>query len=259
MKDTLVRVERRDAIALVTLDRQEVLNALDSALLEAIDLTFASLADDSTLRAVVLTGAGKAFVAGADIRAMASLSPDEALAFARRGQTVFDRIAAFPRPVIAAVNGFALGGGCELALACDIRIGSDRAKLGQPEVGLGVPPGFGGTQRMARLVGPSIAKRLLFTGETVDAARALGLGLLDEVVPGESLLPRCLEIAALVATKGPSAVAACKQAVNRGLETTLYEGLCVEARLFAAAFGTADQKEGMAAFLEKRPARFTGA
>jgi len=256
LEDILVRVQRAGSTAIVTIDRQEVLNALDSALLDEIDRTFATLADDRALRAVVLTGAGKAFVAGADIRAMADLSVDEALAFARRGQAVFGRVASFPRPVLAAVNGFALGGGCELALACDLRIGSDRAKLGQPEVGLGVPPGFGGTQRLARLVGPSVAKQLLFTGETVDAARALSLGLLDEIVPAERLLPRCLEIAAVVASKGQAAVAACKQAVDRGLETSLYEGLCIEARLFAAAFESAEQKEGMAAFLEKRPARF---
>lgn len=254
---TFVRVERKDASAVVTIDRQELLNALDGALLGEIDEAFASLASEAGLRAVILTGAGKAFVAGADIKAMARLSSDEALAFARRGQAVMSRVASFPRPVIAAVNGFALGGGCELALACDLRIGSERAKLGQPEVTLGVPPGFGGTQRLARLTSPSIAKRLLFTGEVLDAARALALGLLDEVVPPEALLPRCVELAATVAARGPAAVAACKQAVDRGLDSTLSEGLDIEARLFGSAFGTDEQREGMAAFLEKRPARFS--
>jgi enoyl-CoA hydratase len=253
-----LRVERLEASALVTIDRQEVLNALDGVLLDEMGQVFSALAREADLRAVILTGAGKAFVAGADIKAMARLSADEALAFARRGQAVTNTVAAFPRPVIAAVNGFALGGGCELALACDLRIGSERARLGQPEVTLGVPPGFGGTQRLSRLVGPSVAKRLLFTGELLDAARALAIGLLDEVVPPEGLLPRCIELAAQVARQGPAAVAACKQAVDAGLDGTLAAGLETEARLFGAAFGSREQREGMAAFLEKRPARFSG-
>lgn len=257
MEGVFVRVERHDATALVTLDRQEALNALTHVMLEELHDVFMGLAHDATLRAVVVTGAGKAFVAGADIRAMAELRPDEARAFARRGQETLARITSLPCPVIAAVNGYALGGGCELALACDIRIGSDRAKLGQPEVGLGVPAGFGGTQRLPRLIGPSRAKRLLYTGETVDAEQALAIGLLDEVVPAEALLPRCLEIAAVIATKSRAAVAATKRAIDDGLEGTLEAGLSLEASLFGAAFGTADQREGMAAFLEKRAARFT--
>jgi len=254
----LVKVTREGAVALVTLDRQENLNALDRDLLEALDTVFRDLARDSGLGAVVLTGAGKAFVAGADIRAMAGMDPAEAQEFSQFGQGVFDRIAAFPRPVIAAVNGFALGGGCELALACDLRIGSDRAKLGQPEVNLGVTPGFGGTQRLARLLGPSKAKLLLFTGEVVAADRALALGMLDEVVPGDDLLAHCMALAARIAGKGPLAVSRCKALVDAGLDTTLTQGQFQEAEAFAGLFATADQKEGMAAFLEKRPAVFRG-
>lgn len=251
-----IRVERHDAVAVLTLDRPATLNALDRGLLEGLAQTFQEL--DGEVRAVVLTGAGKAFVAGADIRAMAEMTPAEALAFSRFGQGVFDRIAAHPCPVIAAINGFALGGGCELALACDLRIGSDRAKLGLPEVGLGVVPGFGGTQRLARLVGPGAAKRLLFTGEVLGAEAALALGLLDEVVPAEDLLAHGLDLATRMAGKGPLAVARCKALVDAGLGAGLAEGQQLEAEGFAALFGTEDQREGMAAFLAKRPAAFRG-
>lgn len=251
-----IRVERHGAVAVLTLDRPATLNALDRGLLEGLAQTFQQL--DGEVRAVVLTGAGKAFVAGADIRAMAEMTPAEALAFSRFGQGVFDRIAAHPCPVIAAINGFALGGGCELALACDLRIGSDRAKLGLPEVGLGVVPGFGGTQRLARLVGPGAAKRLLFTGEVLGAEAALALGLLDEVVPAEDLLAHGLDLATRMAGKGPLAVARCKALVDAGLGAGLAEGQQLEAEGFAALFGTEDQREGMAAFLAKRPAAFRG-
>ncbi len=259
MEPATVIVTREEGLALVTLNRPEALNALNRAVLGELEAVFRALEAEPDLRVVVLTGAGKAFVAGADIKEMADFGPEEAHAFARAGQAVLDRIADFPRPVIAAVNGFALGGGCELALACDLRIASARAKAGQPEVNLGVTPGFGGTQRLARLVGPARAKRLLFTGEVIDADEALRLGLFDEVVSPEALLPRCRELAALIAAKGPGAVAACKAAVDRGLGMTLPEGLTVEAQAFARCFATADQKEGMAAFIDKRPACFTGA
>lgn len=259
MEPATVIVTREEGLALVTLNRPDALNALNRAVLGELEAVFRSLEPEPDLRVVVLTGAGKAFVAGADIKDMADFGPEEARAFARAGQAVFNRIAAFPRPVIAAVNGFALGGGCELALACDLRIASARAKAGQPEVNLGVTPGFGGTQRLARLVGPARAKRLLFTGEVIDADEALRLGLFDEVVSPEALLPRCRELAGLIAAKGPAAVAACKAAVDRGLDTTLAEGLAVEGEAFARCFATADQKEGMSAFIDKRPARFTGA
>ena len=258
MNERWVKVEVAEGVATVTIDRQEALNALNTEIIDALHRVFHSLGKDDSVRAVILTGAGKAFVAGADIKEMADFTPAQARAFSRRGQRVFSEIEAFARPVIAAVNGFALGGGCELAMACDVRIASEKAKLGQPEVNLGVTPGFGGTQRLARLVGRSKAKLLLFTGELVGAEWALALGLVDEVVAPESLLARCREIATLVAGKGPVAVSYCKQAVNAGVETDLEHGLAYESELFAQTFATTDQKEGMQAFVDKRPARFTG-
>ena len=239
-------------LAVVTIDRQEALNALNEETLAGLEGAFRTLGNDPSVRAVILTGAGKAFVAGADIKAMAGYTPLEARAFAQRGQRVFNLIEDFPHPVIAAVNGFALGGGCELAMACDLRIASDRAKAGQPEVKLGVIPGFGGTQRLARIIGRSAAKYLIFTGEVIPAARALALGLFNEVVAPEQLMPRCLEIARLIVSRAPIAVSFCKAAVNLGTETSLGHGLSHEAELFAQTFSTADQKTGMLAFLEKR-------
>ncbi len=258
MDNPTLKLERRDGLALLTLDRPEALNALNLSVFDELEAAFGSLAQDPQLRAVILTGAGKAFVAGADIKEMAAFTPAQARAFSRRGQQVMNQIESFPRPVIAAVNGFALGGGCELAMACDLRIASARAKAGQPEVNLGVLPGFGGTQRLARLVGRAKAKYLLFTGEIISASRALEIGLFDEVVAPDQLLPRCLEIAATIASKGPLAVSYCKRAVNVGIEVPLAQGLDSEAGLFAETFATADQKEGMAAFIEKRPAAFRG-
>jgi enoyl-CoA hydratase len=254
----LVAVTVDDGLAVVTINRPEALNALNDEVLASLEKAFHGLSRDASLRAVIITGAGKAFVAGADIKAMAGFSPLEARAFAQRGQRVFNLIEEFPHPVIAAVNGFALGGGCELAMACDLRIASDKAKAGQPEVNLGVIPGFGGTQRLSRILGRSAAKYLLFTGETLSADRALALGLFNEVVAPDQLMPRCLEIAKVIATRGPIAVSYCKAAVNLGTESTLGHGLSHEAELFAATFATEDQKEGMQAFIDKRPARFQG-
>jgi len=253
----LVKVEG-GSVAVVTIDRPEALNALNDEVLAALEEAFFSLGRDPAVRVVILTGAGKAFVAGADIKAMASFSPLEARAFALRGQRVFNLIEEFPHPVIAAVNGYALGGGCELALSCDLRIASTHAKAGQPEVNLGVIPGFGGTQRLSRILGRSSAKHLLFTGESIAAERGLALGLFNEVVAPDNLLPRCHEIAQLIASRGPIAVSYAKAAVNLGIESTLAHGLSHEAELFAQTFATDDQKEGMQAFIEKRPARFQG-
>jgi len=258
MENPTLRLERRENVAILTLDRPEALNALNLSVFDELEAAFTELARDPELRAVILTGAGKAFVAGADIKEMAAFPPPQAQAFSRRGQQVMSLIEDFPRPVIAAVNGFALGGGCELAMACDLRIASEKAKTGQPEVNLGVLPGFGGTQRLTRLVGRAKAKYLLFTGEVIPADRALALGLFDEVVAPEQLMARCLEIAATIAAKGPIAVSCCKQAVNVGADLPLAQGLDREAELFGQAFATADQKEGMAAFIEKRPAIFRG-
>jgi len=259
MDTPALKLSRQDATAILTLDRLEALNALNLRVFDELEAAFTTLAKDPTLRCVILTGAGKAFVAGADIKEMAAFSSVQARAFSRRGQQVMNLIEGFPRPVIAAVNGFALGGGCELAMACDLRIASEKAKAGQPEVNLGVTPGFAGTQRLAGLVGRSQAKYLLFTGEIISADRALQIGLFDEVVAPEQLLPRCLEIATLTATKGPVAVSYCKHAVNVSAESTLAQGQAYETELFAQAFATQDQKEGMTAFIEKRPAIFTGA
>ena len=253
-----VKVAVTDGVAVVTIDRPEALNALNDEVLAALEGAFHALGNDRGLRAVILTGAGKAFVAGADVRAMAEYSLVQARAFAHRGQRVLSLIEDFPHPVIAAVNGFALGGGCELAMACDLRIASDKAKAGQPEVNLGVIPGFGGTQRLARILGRSAAKYLLFTGEIIGAQRALELGLFNEVVAPEELMPRCLAIAAVIAGKAPIAVSHCKAAVNLGTETTLSHGLSHEAELFAQTFATEDQKEGMLAFINKREPRFQG-
>jgi len=253
-----VRVTITNGIGLVTIDRQEALNALNDAVLAGLEEAFIALDRDLGVRAVILTGVGKAFAAGADIKAIAQFSPQDAHAFAQRGQRIFNLIEDFPHPVIAAVNGFALGGGCELVMACDLRIASDRAKAGQPEVNLGVMPAFGGTQRLARVLGRSRAKYLLFTGEVITAARGLELGLFNEVVPAEQLMARCQELAEAIAAKAPLAVSACKQAVNLGTDGPLGNGLAIEADLFAQTFGTMDQKEGMQAFIEKRPARFLG-
>jgi enoyl-CoA hydratase len=253
-----VKLDILDGIAVVTIDRPEALNALNDEVLAGLEEVFIRMARDPSVLAVILTGAGKAFVAGADIKAMAGLAPVEARSFAQRGQRIFNLIENFHRPVIAAVNGFALGGGCELAMTCDVRIASEKAKAGQPEVNLGVPPAFGGTQRLARILGRSQAKYLLFTGELITAARGVELGLFNEVVPVEALMPRCLEIARIIASKAPVAVSFCKRAVNEGTDGTLGDGLSLEAELFSQSFATADQKEGMQAFIEKRPARFQG-
>jgi enoyl-CoA hydratase len=247
-----VNVNVEAGVVLVTIDRPEALNALNDETLAELEGAFHALGNDRSVRAVILTGTGKSFAAGADIRVMAGFSPLEARAFAQRGQRVLNLIEAFPHPVIAAVNGFALGGGCELAMACDMRIASDRAKAGQPEVKLGVTPGFGGTQRLARILGRSAAKYLLFTGEIITAARALELGLFNEVVAPERLMTRCFELARLIASRAPIAVSYCKAAVNLGTDTNLGHGLSHESELFAQTFATADQKAGMLAFLEKR-------
>ncbi|MBN1233705.1 MAG: enoyl-CoA hydratase/isomerase family protein [Candidatus Coatesbacteria bacterium] len=253
-----IKVELSDGIAIVTIDRQEALNALNSEVLSSLHKVFYELAKESNLKAVILTGAGKSFVAGADIKEMTDYNPVQARAFSLRGQSIFNQIEDFPKPVIAAVNGFALGGGCELAMSCDFRIASDKAKLGQPEVNLGVTPGFGGTQRLARLVGRSIAKYLLFTGEIIKADRALQIGLVDEVIEAEKLMERCMEIAKIIAKKGSISVSYCKRAINKGIEIDLNTALGYEAELFAETFATFDQKEGMKAFAEKREAQFKG-
>jgi enoyl-CoA hydratase len=246
-------VERSDAYAVVTLNRPKVMNALNRALFAELDDAFAALAADSGVRAVILTGAGeKAFAAGADISELASLSATEGQQLARRGQAVFRRIETCGKPVIAAINGFALGGGCELAMACTIRIASDRARLGQPEVKLGLVPGYGGTQRLPRLVGKGAAMKLLLTGDMVGAEEAFRMGLVDEVVPAEALLPRAETLARAIAQQAPLAVAGCIQAVEGGYDLPLDSALELEASLFGLTCATEDKAEGTEAFLEKR-------
>ncbi|MCL6638144.1 MAG: enoyl-CoA hydratase/isomerase family protein [Firmicutes bacterium] len=254
-----ILVETDGGIALVTINRPKVLNALNVETLQELGAAMEELDKNAAVKAVVLTGAGdKAFVAGADIAYMNPLNPIQAKEFSRLGQSVFSRIENLSKPVIAAVNGFALGGGCELAMACDIRVASEKARFGQPEVGLGVIAGFGGTQRLARLVNPGIAKEILFTGDMYDAQAALKMGLVNHVVPAGELLDFCKAMAGRIAAKGPVAVRLTKEAVNQGLEMDLEKAFALEADLFGLCFATADQKEGMGAFLEKRKAVFKG-
>lgn len=254
----LVLVTREDRLAVVTITNPPV-NALNRKVMEALESVFDSLASDAALGAVIITGAGeKAFVAGADISEFPTLNRDNGEALSRRGQLIFQKIADFPAPVIAAVNGFALGGGLELALACDIRVLAENARVGLPEVTLAIFPGYGGTQRLPRFIAPGKAKELIFTGEMIDAAEAYRIGLADHLVPAGQAPARAREIAAKILQRGPVAVRLAKEAVNRGLETTLEEGQKIEASLFGALCDTADKNEGAWAFLEKRPPRFTG-
>ena len=246
-------------IYVLTVNRPQALNALNAETLDELLQAFARVAQDQEARALLVTGAGdKAFVAGADIAAMRNMSALAAHGFSEKGQRVMQVIEALPIPVIALVNGYALGGGCELALACDWIIASERAVFGQPEVNLGIPPGFGGTQRLARIVGRARALELVTTGRQVKPDEALRIGLVNAVVPGAQLTEKGLEMARLIAAKAPVAVRVAKQAVQRGLDLDLANGCVLETSLFAFAFGTADRKEGMTAFLEKRAAKFAG-
>ena len=253
---TPVHVTVENGIATVTIDRPEALNALNSHVLTAIGETARALVGQA--RGIIVTGAGKAFVAGADIAEMAAYGSEAAEAFSRRGQASFQALADFPGPVIAAINGYALGGGLELAMACDILVASDRAVLGQPESKLGVIPGFGGTQRLPRRIGAGPAKWLLMSGENVKADEALRLGLVDRVVPGEQLLAECRTMMGKMLANGPLAVATCKALVDGGLDGRLEDGIAHEASAFGVAFASHDQKEGMKAFLDKRKPEFTG-
>ncbi len=247
-------------IARVTINRPDVLNALNRATLGEIVAAFTALGRNAAVRVVILTGAGeKAFAAGADIRELKDLPPLAAHEFSREGQLACTVISRIGKPVIAAVNGFALGGGCEIALACSIRIGSRKAKLGQPEVNLGVIPGWGGTQRLPRLVGLGLALEAILTGDAIGAEEAYRIGLLNRVVEPEELLPTCEAIARKIAARGPLAVRLALDACQRGLEGSLAEGLALEADAFGLAASTADWREGTGAFLEKREPGFRGA
>lgn len=252
-------VEIVDGVALITINRPAALNALNEELLHELAEVFAAMKDDPSVACVILTGSGaKAFVAGADIAAMQQMDAMTAETFARLGHSVLNAIENLPKPVIAAVNGFALGGGCELAMACDIRLAAENAKFGQPEVNLGVIPGFGGTLRLARLVGKGRAKQMIFTGDMVDAQEAYRIGLANMVLSAESLLGEARKMAAKITSKGPLAVRMAKEAIDSGLEMDQERAGRYEAGLFGLCFASADQKEGMQAFLEKRPAKFNG-
>jgi enoyl-CoA hydratase len=252
-----IALERDDTIGILRFNRPNALNALNNIVFLELNSLLDEIEKEVIPKVVILTGAGeKAFVAGTDIVEMENLSSFEARAFATVARTAIDKVANLNRPVIAAINGFALGGGCELAMACDIRIASEKAKLGQPEINLGILPGSGGTQRLARLVGPSIAKRLIFTGEIIDAQTALSLGLVDRVVPHDQLMDEVKKIAFTIASKSKIALALSKSAINRGLEMDLQTALNYEIECFAQCFASEDQKEGMRAFLEKRKANF---
>ena len=255
-----IQVEQRDdGVAVVTLDRQDALNALNHETLEELRDRLRELAMDTAARVLVLTGAGeKAFAAGADIKEMTEMSVLEGHAWGALGHECARLLESMPKPTLAAINGFALGGGCELALGCDIRYASENARIGQPEIQLAVIPGWGGTQRLARAVGPALAKDLILTGRSVDAAEALRIGLVSAVYPAAELMERVLETGASLAKKSAVALSAAKDATNRALQGDLAAGLSYEAILFAALFATEDQKEGMRAFAEKREPIFKG-
>jgi enoyl-CoA hydratase len=254
-----IQVSNREGIVLVTIDRPDALNALNRETLSELRDRLRELANDTAARVVVLTGAGdRAFAAGADIKEMAEMSVLEGHTWGSLGHECGRLLESMPKPTLAAVNGLALGGGCELALACDIRYASEQAKFGQPEINLAVIPGWGGTQRLARAIGPALAKDLIMTGRTIDAAEALRIGLVSGLYPHAELLERVLETAGSLAKKSPLALSAAKDAANRALQGDLGAGLSYEAILFAALFASDDQKEGMRAFVEKRDAEFTG-
>ena len=246
-----ITYEQDGYVGIVTINRPQALNALNSQVLEELESTFKAI-DLNETRAVVLTGAGeKSFVAGADIGEMSTLSKAEGEAFGKKGNDVFRMIETFPIPVIAAVNGFALGGGCEISMSCDIRICSENAVFGQPEVGLGITPGFGGTQRLARLVGPGMAKQMIYTARNIKADEALRIGLVNAVYPQEELMAAAKKMASGIAANAPIAVRACKKAINDGLEVNMDEAIVIEEKLFGSCFETEDQKAGMGNFLEK--------
>ena len=248
---SFVNCEVQGAVAVLTIDRPKALNALNPEVLADLKGAFEGI-DQNTVRCVVLTGSGdKSFVAGADIGSMSTMTKAEGEAFGKLGNDIFLMIESFPLPVIAAVNGFALGGGCELAMSCDIRICSDNAMFGQPEVGLGITPGFGGTQRLARLVGMGMAKQMLYTARNIDANEALRIGLVNAVLPQADLMEAAVKMANTIAKNAPIAVRGCKKAVNEGMQVSIDKGVEIEEKIFGDCFETHDQVEGMACFLSR--------
>jgi enoyl-CoA hydratase len=259
MEKEYVRCQVEEGIAVVTIDNQPALNALNGPTLTQLDQIFDALAQNQEVKGVIITGGGeKSFVAGADISEYIQIKGESAVGFMTRGQRIFDKIEAFDRPVIAAVNGFALGGGNELAMCCDIRIAAENAIFGQPEVNLGMIPGYGGTQRLPRLIGPGKAKEIIFADERINAQEAFRIGLVQRVVPRGQAVEEAKKLLKKIMGKGPVAVKMAKRAINEGLKMSLREGLDLEARGNGVCFGTEDKDEGAKAFLEKRPAKFKG-
>ena len=247
-----VDLEQRGSIGILTMNRPEALNALNDQVLRDLDAALDAVEANDEILVVILTGAGRSFVAGADIGQMKDFTSVQAKKFGAYGNSVFLKLENFPKPVIAAVNGFALGGGCELAMSCDIRLASEKAKFGQPEVGLGITPGFGGTQRLPRIVGVSKAMELILTAKTIKADEAKAIGLVNEVYAPEALMDAALEMARSFTKNAPIAVKYAKACIDRGMQMDLDDGIALENELFAMCFATEDQKEGMGAFLEKR-------
>ncbi len=253
-----VNVEQKGKVLIVTISREKALNALNRETITELREVFNSYWDDENVGCVIITGAGKAFVAGADISEIAKLDSIAGTEYSALGNYLMKTIANFPKPVIAAINGFALGGGSELALACDIRLASEKAKLGQPEVNLGIIPGYGGTQRLARLVGPGKAMKMILTGEMIDAQEAYRIGYVEAIYPPEELMDKAIEMANVICSKAPLAINMAKECINRGLDTSLSLGIDFERVNFGQTCATVDKNEGCNAFLEKRKAEFTG-
>ena len=250
---TNILLEKKGLIAVATINRPKALNALNSEVLTDLDELVSAVKADADIRALVITGSGeKAFVAGADIGEMSTLTKEGGEAFGKHGNNVFRAIETLPIPTIAAVNGFALGGGCELSMACDIRICADTAVFGQPETGLGITPGFGGTQRLARIVGTGKAKEMIYGARNIKAEEAYRIGLVNNVYPAEELMPAAKKLASTIARNAPIAVRNCKRAINEGIQVDMDQAIVIEEKLFGSCFETCDQKEGMNAFLEKR-------
>lgn len=254
-----ILVEKKGAVLVITINRERALNALNKETVSELQQLFSYHWTDDSIKCVIVTGAGeKAFVAGADITELADLDVRSGGELSARGLYLMKTIQNFPKPVIAVVNGFALGGGCELAMACDIRLASEKARFGQPEVNLGVIPGYGGTQRLARLVGRGKAMQLIFTGDIISATEAYRIGLVDQLYPPDQLMTKAMEMAELICTKAPLAVASAKECINRGLDVNLTAGCDLEKATFGSICGSGDKNEGMEAFLEKRKPSFTG-